>query len=86
MSRSRLLFRAVLLAAGGAFMLWKAYGATRAARTFAGGDALLLQRIAMIEALVGVLALGAAAIAAAALRPRRRRRSLDLHDPARRRP
>lgn len=85
MSRSRLLSRAVLLAAGGAFMLWKAYGATRAARTFAGGDALLL-RIAMIEALVGVLALGAAAIAAAALRPRRRRRSLDLHDPARRRP
>jgi hypothetical protein len=84
MSRSRLLLRVVLLAAGGSFMLWKAYDASRGAGALAGGDALLLQRIAMIEALVGVLALGASAFAAAALRKRRRRRSLDLHDAARR--
>ena len=84
MSRSRLLLRVILLAIGGAFMLWKAYDASRGARALAGGDALLLQRIAMIEALVGVLALGAAMFAAAALRKRHRRRSLDLHDHGRR--
>lgn len=66
-------------------MLWKALAATRAARALVGAEALLLQRMALVEALVGALALGAAAFAAAALRPRRRRRSLDLHDPERRR-
>jgi hypothetical protein len=83
MSRARLLLRVILLAAGGALMLWKAYDASREARALIGGDALLLQRIAKIEALVGVLALGAAAFAAAALRQRRRRHSIDLHDPGR---
>lgn len=85
MSRSRLLLRVLLLVAGGAFMLVKAYESSLGSRALAGGDALLLQRIAMIEALVGVLALGAAAFAAAALRKRRRRRSLDLHHPGRQR-
>jgi hypothetical protein len=80
MSRSRLLLRVILLATGGAFMLWKAYGASRGARELAGGDALLLQRIALVEALVGVLALGAAAFAGASLRKRSRRRTLDLRD------
>lgn len=84
MTRPRLLLRAILLVVGGAFMLWKAFDASRGARSLADGDALLLQRIAIIEALVGVLALGAAAFAVAALRPRRRKRTLDLHDPARR--
>jgi hypothetical protein len=84
MTRPRLLLRAILLVVGGAFMLWKAFDANRGARSLADGDALLLQRIAIIEALVGVLALGAAAFAVAALRPRRRKRTLDLHDPARR--
>lgn len=65
-------------------MLWKAFDASRGARSLTGGDALLLQRIAVIEALVGVLALGAACFAAAALRPRRRKRTLDLHEPGRR--
>ncbi len=84
MSRSRLLLRVILLAVGGALMVWKAYDASREASALSGGDALLLQRIAMIEALVGVLALGAATFAAAALRKRHRRRSLDLHDHGRR--
>jgi hypothetical protein len=84
MTRPRLLLRAILLATGGAFMLWKAFDASREARSLADGDGLLLQRIAIIEALVGVLALGAAAFAAAALRPRRRKRTLDLHEPVRR--
>jgi hypothetical protein len=84
MTRPRLLLRAILLATGGAFMLWKAFDASREGHSLADGDALLLQRIAIIEALVGVLALGAAAFAAAALRPRRRKRTLDLHEPVRR--
>ncbi|WP_242345257.1 hypothetical protein [Anaeromyxobacter terrae] len=84
MSRSRLLLRAILLATGGAFMLWKAYDSARGARALQGGEALLLQRIALIEALVGVLALGAAFVAAAALRSRRRKRTLTLGDADRR--
>jgi hypothetical protein len=84
MTRPRLLLRAILLVVGGAFMLWKAFDASRGARSLADGDALLLQRIAIIEALVGVLALGAAAFAVAALRPRRRKRTLDLEGPGRR--
>jgi hypothetical protein len=45
--------------------------------------ALLLRRVALVEALVGVLALGAAAIALLALRPRRHHRLLRLRDPDR---
>jgi hypothetical protein len=78
-----LLIRAALLGVGGAFMLWKAYAASRAAGGELGGDALLLRRVALVEALVGVLALGAAVIALLALRPRRHRRLLRLHDPDR---
>jgi hypothetical protein len=59
-------------------MLWKAWEAYRASQAERGGDALLLGRIALVEALVGALALAAAVIAALALRPRPRRRTLDL--------
>jgi hypothetical protein len=72
------LVRAALLAVGGAFMLWKARAASQAARGELGGDALLLRRVALVEGLVGVLALCAALIAVLALRGRRRRRTLNL--------
>jgi hypothetical protein len=75
------MVRAALLAFGGAFMLWKAFAASQTAGGETGGDALLLRRVALVEALVGVLALGAAVIALLALRPRRRRQTLRLRDP-----
>jgi hypothetical protein len=74
------LVRAALLAVGGAFMLWKARAAGQAARGELDGDALLLRRVALVEGLVGVLALCAAVIALLALRRRRRRRTLNLGD------
>jgi hypothetical protein len=80
LSRSRLLLRAALLAIGGVFMLWKALDASRAAGAAGGGEALLLRRIALVEGLVGVLALAAAAMALIALRRRPRRHSLHLRD------
>ena len=75
-----MLVRAALLAVGGAFMLWKARAASQAARGELGGDALLLRRVALVEGLVGVLALCAAVIAVMTLRVRRRRRTLHLRD------
>jgi hypothetical protein len=80
LSRPRILLRATLLAVGGAFMLAKAWEARSAAAEPGAGDALLLQRIALVEALVGVLAIAAAVIALLALRPRRRRQTLRLKD------
>jgi hypothetical protein len=65
-------------------MMWKAVEAARAAREAHGGEALLLGRVALVEALVGVLALGAAVIALLALRPKKRRRTLQLDDADRR--
>jgi hypothetical protein len=78
------LLRAVLLLVGGGFMLWRAWETNRGALLESGGDALLLRRMALVEGLVGALALGAAVIAVLALRPRRRRRTLDLGDARRR--
>jgi hypothetical protein len=88
LSRPRLLLRAALLAIGSGFMLVKAWYAWGAAAE-AGAQQLLLRRIAMVEALVGLLALAAAAVAIlAALRPSRRRHTLRLGDlrPPRERP
>lgn len=79
LSRSRVLLRAALLVVGGVFMLAKAWEA-HAAAADAGAGAVLLQRVALVEALVGVLALAAAGMALLALRPRRRARTLRLRD------
>jgi hypothetical protein len=76
LSRPRVVLRAFLLTVGGGFMLWKAWENAQGAG--AAGDALLLRRVALVEALVGVLALGAAVIAFLSLRQRPRRRSLSL--------
>jgi len=81
LSRPRVLLRALLLFAGGAFLLWKAWGSQAAARASGGGpEALLLARTALVEGLMGVLGLVAAAVALLALRPRRRRHTLHLGD------
>jgi hypothetical protein len=63
-------------------MLWRALEAWREARGAGPGaaDALLLSRVALVEALVALLALGAAALALGALRPRRRGHTLRLGD------
>ncbi|WP_041454072.1 hypothetical protein [Anaeromyxobacter sp. K] len=79
LSRSRVLLRAALLLVGGAFMLVRAWQAWDGART-PGGDPVLLQRIALVEALVGVLALVAAGIALLSVRRRRRTHTLRLDD------
>ncbi|MFT3915482.1 MAG: hypothetical protein QM704_15595 [Anaeromyxobacteraceae bacterium] len=72
-SRPRLLLRAVLLGVGGAFMLW------RARETWPGlhGDALPAA-LALVEALMGALALVAAVVALRALKPRPRKHTLHL--------
>lgn len=81
LSRPRVLIRAVLLLVGGGFMLVKALAARRAAGAVAlPADAALLERIALVEALVGVLALAAAGMALLALRRRKRTRTLQLKD------
>lgn len=81
LSRSRVLLRAALLIVAGAFMLWKAWGAHLAAGEAAGtSGALLLSRIALVEALLGILGLVAAGVALLALRTRRRTHTLRLSD------
>jgi hypothetical protein len=80
LSRPRVALRVALLATGGGFMLWRAVEAHRAAYTLEGADAALASRMALVWALVGALALLAAAAAALALRPRHRRKSLRLDD------
>lgn len=79
LSRPRVLLRAALLLVGGAFMLVKAWQAWAGARV-PGGDPVLLGRIALVEALVGVLALVAAGVALLSLRRRRRTHTLHLDD------
>lgn len=73
------MLRAILLTIGGAFMLSRAWQSTHAPGV-SGDEQRLLWTVALVEALVGVLALGAAAIALLALRRRERRRTLDLRD------
>ncbi len=80
LSRPRVLIRAGLLLVGGAFMLVKAWEARRGAGLAEPADAVLLQRIALVEALMGVLALAAAGMALLALRRRKRARTLHLDD------
>ncbi len=82
LSRSRVLLRAVLLVVASAFMLWKAWAAHLAAAA-GGPGAVLLSRVALVEALLGVLGLAAAAVALLALRTRKRTHTLRLSDLAR---
>lgn len=61
-------------------MLARAFQARRAAGEVPPADAPLLSRIALVEALVGVLALCAGGIALLALRRRGRTHTLHLSD------
>jgi hypothetical protein len=82
LSRPRVLLRLVLLLIGAGFIGWRAWGTEQASRAVGlpPGDALLLRRIAAIELLLAVLALGAAIAAGLALRRRASRRRLGLVD------
>ncbi len=81
LSRPRVLLRAALLVVAGAFMLWKAWGTHLAAGAAAGSaEALLYSRMALVEALLGVLGLAAAGVALLALRSRKRTHTLRLSD------
>lgn len=83
LSRSRVLLRLVLLLVGSGFMAWKAWDTEASSRAtgLAPGGALLLHRIALVELLLAVLALGTAAAAGLALRRRPARRRLGLLTP-----
>jgi len=78
MSRGRVLLRAALLLVGGAYMLWRAFEARRLARLLAAADAVLQQRLALVWALVGALAILTGLGVLYMLRPRRRRRTLQM--------
>ena len=80
LSRPRVLLRAALLAVGGGYLLWRAWEARGAGREAYGASALLLSRVALVEALMGALGLAAAAVALLALRRRRRTHTLHLSD------
>ncbi len=80
MSRGRVLLRAALLLVGGAYMLWRAFQARRLARLLGTADALLQERLALVWALVGALAILTGLGAIYLLRPRKHRRTLVLGD------
>jgi hypothetical protein len=80
LSRPRVWIRAALLSVGGGFMLWRAFEAHAAAGGAEGPEAVLLARVALVEALMGALGLLAAAMAVRALRRRPRTHSLHLGD------
>jgi hypothetical protein len=81
-SRPRLLLRIALLLVAAAFMGWKAWEAWRgsAAPGLDPGAALLLHRVALIEALLAVLAIATALAAGLALRTRPHRKLLRLDE------
>lgn len=83
LSRSRVLLRLILLLVGAGFMAWKAWDTELSSHAagLAPGGALLLHRIALVELLLAVLALGTAAAAGLALRRRPARRRLGLITP-----
>jgi heme/copper-type cytochrome/quinol oxidase subunit 2 len=77
-SRGRLLLRVALLLAGGGFMAWRAWETRRSALAQAGADRVLGERLALVMALVGLLAIGTAVVVAWQMRRRERRHSLRL--------
>jgi hypothetical protein len=78
MSRARVLLRSALLLAGGAYMLWRAVEARRVSRLLSAADAVLQDRVALVEGLVGLLAVLTGLAALLALRHRPRRHTLHI--------
>ncbi|HSN92528.1 MAG TPA: hypothetical protein VLS93_14950 [Anaeromyxobacteraceae bacterium] len=77
-SRPRLFLRAVLLAAGGGYMVWHALDLWHGSRGLDPAEALLRQRFALLWALVALVAFVTAAVALFPLRRRAPRRPLHL--------
>lgn len=77
LTQGRALLRVLLFALAGAFMLWRAWARLDAGRAL-GADGLALRRLALLEGLLGLLALALALFVARGLRPRARRRLLGL--------
>jgi hypothetical protein len=84
LSRPRVLLRLALLLVGAGFMAWKGWETELSSRQagLAPGDALLLHRVAAVELLLALLALGTAVAAGLALRRRSPRRRLGLVEQA----
>ncbi len=81
LSRWRVLLRAILLWAGGGWALWWAWRSHGRARTLQGAERLLNDRLALVYALVGALAILTGLVAALAVRRRVRRHTLRLGGP-----
>jgi hypothetical protein len=78
LSRPRVLVRVLLLSAGGFWMLWRAWAMHSAIAGLADAEAALQQRLALVWALMGALAVATAAAALRSLRPRPRQHTLHL--------
>jgi membrane protein implicated in regulation of membrane protease activity len=78
LSRPRVLLRAALLVTGGAYMLWRAWAMNAGAAGQERPEAVLQERLALVWALMGALAIATAIAALLSLRPRRRRHTLHL--------
>lgn len=81
LTQRRVVLRVVLLSTAGAFMIWRAWARFETGKAL-GGDGLTLRRLALLEGLLGLLALALAAFVAFAARPKSRRRTLGLGDRA----
>jgi hypothetical protein len=77
-SRGRLLLRVALLLVGGGFMGWRAIETRSAALRQSGADRVLGERLSLVMALVGLLAILTAGVVAWQMRRRERRHSLHL--------
>ena len=81
LSRGRVLLRAALLWAGGGWALWWAWRSHGRARDLPGAERALHDRLALVYALVGGLAVLTGVVAVMATRPRARRHTLHLGGP-----
>jgi len=84
LSRGRVLLRAALLWAGGGWALWWAWRSHGRARglELQGAERALHDRLALVYALVGALAVLTGLVAALATRRRVRRHTLRLGEPS----
>ncbi len=80
LSRGRLLLRAALLWTGGGWSLWWAWRSHGRARALQGAEQALHDRLALVYALVGALAVLTGLVAALSARRRVRLHTLHLGD------
>jgi hypothetical protein len=81
LSRGRVLLRAALLWAGGGWALWWAWRSHGRAQALQGAGRALHDRLALVYALVGALAVLTGLVAALGARRRVRRHTLRLESP-----